>query len=99
MREETIFSPQISRMRAWGLLADLNQYEAWHPHYRFGPCVIELGNKIDMTWSVMGKHASLEAKIVAHQKPDSIRWRSRPSRWCNFGCGRGPSSGGFGGDV
>ncbi len=24
---------------------------------------------------------------------------SRPSRWCNFGCGRGPSSGGFGGDV
>ncbi len=25
--------------------------------------------------------------------------RSRPSRWCNFGCGRGPSSGGFGGDV
>jgi hypothetical protein len=30
-------------------------------------------------------------------------WRtgawSRPSRWCNFGCGRGPSSGGFGGDV
>src|SRR3546814_16066730 len=34
----------------------------------------------------------------------SERWRqrgfgSRPSRWCNFGCGRGPSSGGFGGDV
>jgi len=27
------------------------------------------------------------------------QWRSRPSRWCNFGCGRGPSSGGFGGDV
>lgn len=27
------------------------------------------------------------------------RIRSRPSRWCNFGCGRGPSSGGFGGDV
>jgi DNA-binding transcriptional LysR family regulator len=25
--------------------------------------------------------------------------RSRPSRWCNFGCGRGSSSGGFGGDV
>ncbi|ALJ13770.1 integrase arm-type DNA-binding domain-containing protein [Sphingopyxis macrogoltabida] len=28
-----------------------------------------------------------------------ITERSRPSRWCNFGCGRGPSSGGFGGDV
>ena len=28
-----------------------------------------------------------------------IHQGSRPSRWCNFGCGRGPSSGGFGGDV
>jgi outer membrane receptor protein involved in Fe transport len=32
---------------------------------------------------------------VTHFQP----LRSRPSRWCNFGCGRGPSSGGFGGDV
>ncbi|WP_407696697.1 transcriptional regulator domain-containing protein [Sphingopyxis macrogoltabida] len=35
--------------------------------------------------------------------PYRAAWRdregSRPSRWCNFGCGRGPSSGGFGGDV
>ncbi|QDC36609.1 nucleotidyl transferase AbiEii/AbiGii toxin family protein [Sphingobium fuliginis ATCC 27551] len=36
---------------------------------------------------------------VAHHVPLNLSLRSRPSRWCNFGCGRGPSSGGFGGDV
>lgn len=76
MREETIFSPQISRLRAWTLLADLNRYEAWHPHYRFGPGVVELGNKIDMTWTLMGKQASLEAVIVANENPDTIRWKA-----------------------
>jgi len=76
MREETMFSPQISRLRAWTLLADLNRYEAWHPHYRFGAGVVELGNKIDMTWTLMGKQASLEARIVANDKPDIIRWRA-----------------------
>ena len=35
---------------------------------------------------------------VESSKLARTRW-SRPSRWCNFGCGRGPSSGGFGGDV
>ena len=35
------------------------------------------------------------AVLYAHY----IGFGSRPSRWCNFGCGRGPSSGGFGGDV
>jgi type I restriction enzyme S subunit len=32
-------------------------------------------------------------------RTDDFYGGSRPSRWCNFGCGRGPSSGGFGGDV
>ena len=32
-------------------------------------------------------------------RPSAPSRGSRPSRWCNFGCGRGPSSGGFGGDV
>ena len=35
-------------------------------------------------------------RILGFNLPNS---GSRPSRWCNFGCGRGPSSGGFGGDV
>jgi outer membrane usher protein len=36
---------------------------------------------------------------LSYYKPLWGSSRSRPSRWCNFGCGRGPSSGGFGGDV
>jgi hypothetical protein len=36
---------------------------------------------------------------VTNLVPAGATLRSRPSRWCNFGCGRGPSSGGFGGDV
>ena len=34
-----------------------------------------------------------------HVVIQEVEFGSRPSRWCNFGCGRGPSSGGFGGDV
>lgn len=45
---------------------------------------------------------AIEDAINANQLPKvdiyGDQW-SRPSRWCNFGCGRGPSSGGFGGDV
>lgn len=38
--------------------------------------------------------------LQRHIPPSKVEaLRSRPSRWCNFGCGRGPSSGGFGGDV
>jgi hypothetical protein len=36
---------------------------------------------------------------AAVYRHDGAKIGSRPSRWCNFGCGRGPSSGGFGGDV
>jgi hypothetical protein len=39
------------------------------------------------------------ADPASHDGRIEITARSRPSRWCNFGCGRGPSSGGFGGDV
>ncbi|MCI1757124.1 MAG: hypothetical protein LKM31_15925 [Sphingobium sp.] len=37
--------------------------------------------------------------LVVMEACGSANYWSRPSRWCNFGCGRGPSSGGFGGDV
>ncbi len=42
----------------------------------------------------------VDMRRVLANRPKGVRGLgSRPSRWCNFGCGRGPSSGGFGGDV
>ncbi len=78
MRKETIFSPQISHLRAWTLLADLNRYEAWHPHYCFGAGVVELGNKIDMTWTLMGTMVVGRASCVKCSTDDQFSRRIYP---------------------
>lgn len=50
----------------------------------------------DLLRSALGAR---EYPVEANRASRPAVCRSRPSRWCNFGCGRGPSSGGFGGDV
>ncbi len=53
-------------------------------------------NRNRQTGVAVHKH---EGNLYANKALTYALGRSRPSRWCNFGCGRGPSSGGFGGDV
>ncbi len=49
------------------------------------------------SWSEFHEIFFVPHRSLGGKRPHE-NW-SRPSRWCNFGCGRGPSSGGFGGDV
>jgi hypothetical protein len=58
--------------------------------------------KADMLFSVARVVADTLARsdgITRQFLTQQMTEGSRPSTWCNFGCGRGPSSGGFGGDV
>ena len=75
MREETRFSPPISRLRAWAMLANLAQYESWHPEYRFGGGVVGLGKKVEFTARFFGRSTQVDALIVAHERSGSIRWK------------------------
>jgi hypothetical protein len=75
MREETIFSLPVTRLRAWTLLSDLPGFEAWHPDYRFSGGVVGLGNKLDMVWLIMGKPARFTVRITKLEKADTICWK------------------------
>lgn len=76
MKEETTFDFNMSALRVWTLLADLNGFARWHPVYRI-PGEAARCAEVDVTWLLFGGDRKMKTQMVINRlvKPRMIGWR------------------------
>lgn len=76
MKEETTFDFNMSALRVWSLLTDLNRFARWHPVYRISG-EAERGAEVDVTWLLFGGDRKMKTQMVINRlvKPRMIGWR------------------------
>ncbi|MEX6726148.1 hypothetical protein [Parapedomonas caeni] len=87
---------EVDGITGWQVTARALQVDHRIPYQVGGDAGLE---NEDVSAFMLLTGSSQRAKSFSCERCQNFLERSRPSRWCNFGCGRGPSSGGFGGDV
>lgn len=75
MKEETSFNFNMSALRVWTLLTDLNGFSRWHPVYRMNG-VAELGAEVDVSWLLFKGDRRLTTQLIVNklEKPKAIGW-------------------------
>lgn len=76
MKEETTLDFNMSALRVWSLLSDLEGYARWHPVYRKAG-EAERGAEMDVTWLLFKGDRKMTTQMVINRlvKPQLIGWQ------------------------